>query len=288
LKENIAVCDIYGTKPHASGSQVVAYLKSRTKDVLRGMLPAQLRFIRSGKLFLAYGGPEVQALHQLVEHGSTAVDIGAHVGAYTYALCQHVGTNGHVIAVEPIPDLADLLRRATTRLGLPVTVFDCALSSRDGEADLLIPVHKGIRRPGLATLEKHSAAGLRRQVSLRRLDELCRDVPGRISFIKIDVEGHELEVLRGGINTLRRHRPNLLVEIEQRHSPVPIGETFQFLTSLGYAGEFLDRTGRRCPLACFDVTEHQMRHLCDIGTPAYVNNFIFWITPPDGTSEHLH
>jgi FkbM family methyltransferase len=251
------------------------YLKNRVKEVLREMVPAHLRFIRLGKLFVAHGGPEVHILQSLVEYGSTVIDIGANVGQYSYALCQYAGPKGLVIAVEPLPETAELLRSAARRLGLPVVVFECALSSRDGEAELLVPIIAGEKRHALASLEQHSAAGLRRRVSVRRLDDLCREVRGRISFIKIDVEGHELEVLRGGIDTLQQHRPSLLVEIEQRHSPVPIDETFAFMTSLGYLGQFLDGAGRCQPLACFDVTEHQTRHLDDIGNPAYINNFIF-------------
>jgi FkbM family methyltransferase len=224
---------------------------------------------------MKHAGPELGILCELVEHGSTVVDVGAHVGAYTYALCRCVGAEGQVIAVEPIPELANLLRRATTRLRLPVTVAECALSSQEGEAELLIPLDNGVRRPGMATLEKHSAAGFRERVRLRRLDELCRNVRGRVSFMKIDVEGHELAVLRGSIGTLQQDRPNLFVEIEQRHSPVPITETFGFLTALGYSGEFLDRDGMLRPLSSFDVEEHQTRHLQDIGTPAYINNFVF-------------
>ena len=258
-----------------------AYLRNRAKDALRDMLPAQLRLVRSGESFLAGGEPEVRELHRLVEYGSSVVDVGAHIGDYTYALCRHVGSAGRVIAVEPIPDLARMLSRATRRMGMPVTVFNCALSSRQGEAELQIPMQNGRRLAGLASLEHHTPSGVSRHVSVCLLDELCTDVRGRISFIKIDVEGHELEVLRGGINTLRRHRPNLLIEIEQRHSPVPICDTFEFLLSLGYVGEFLDCTGTRQPLSCFDVREHQTRRLGEIGTPAYVNNFIFQFPTSD-------
>src|SRR5205085_371403 len=115
-------------------------------------------------------------LHRLVNNGSTAVDVGANVGDYTYALCRHVGPTGRVIAVEPIPDLARMLSRATDRLGLPVKVFNCALSSRDDKADLFIPVQNGKRLAGFATLEHRTVAGFSRRVSLRRLDDLCRDV----------------------------------------------------------------------------------------------------------------
>jgi hypothetical protein len=111
------------------------------------------------------------------------------------------------------------------------------------------------------------------------LDDICRRICTRVSFIKIDVEGHELEVLLGSVDTLRRDRPILLIEIEQRHSPVPISETFDFLASLGYIGEFLDAHGRCQPQFYFDVTEHQTRRLDAVGTPEYINTFVFRMPP---------
>ncbi len=253
----------------------VEYLRNRAKDMLRRWIPAHRRFLKEGQAFLSDGEREVRELPSLVQAGTIAVDVGAHIGSYTYALCQHVGSTGKVIAVEPIPDLARMLVRAAAHLKLPITVLNCALSSTTGEADLLVPMNRGKRVLGFATLERRTVPGKFYHVPMRRLDDICQDQTGRISFIKIDVEGHELHVLRGGVETLQRHRPNLLIEIEQRHSSVPISETFRFLTSLGYEGEFLDPGGRHLPLDAFDVDEHQTRKISRIGTPDYVSNFIF-------------
>jgi hypothetical protein len=88
------------------------------------------------------------------------------------------------------------------------------------------------------------------------------------------VEGHELEVLRGSLAILKNHRPNLLVEIEQRHSSVPIAETFSFITGQGYRGEFLDRERNLQRLASFDPAKHQADPRL-AGQPGSVSNFIF-------------
>ena len=90
-----------------------------------------------------------------------------------------------------------------------------------------------------------------------RLDDVVAGVGRRISFIKIDAESHELAILRGSVATLRQHHPNLLVEIEQRHSPVPVQETIDFIRSQGYDGYFLDASGSRRPLGQFDVSRDQ-------------------------------
>jgi FkbM family methyltransferase len=249
------------------------FLKDRAKVVIRRLVPAHIRFARAGEIFLREGEREVHLISKLVAPDSVAIDVGAHVGDYTYAMCKHLGSKVRVIAIEPQADLARRLGIAVKRLRLPVTVHHCALSSKEGEADLLIPKENGRKKIGFATLERRAGGGETSRVPLRRLDDICRGVDGAISFIKVDVEGHELEVFRGGVETVKKHRPNLLVEIEQRHSAVPISETFNFILAQGYRGEFLDREGKLTPLDRFDPSKHQVGGP-DV-SPDYVSNFIF-------------
>ena len=116
-------------------------------------------------------------------------------------------------------------------------------------------------------------------MELRRLDDIVAGVKSRVSFIKVDVEGHELEVFKGGVEALRQHRPNLLVEIEQRHSPVPIEETFGFIQEQGYTGYFLDDRGTRTPIGAFDPRRnYELATRCSqFGSThdGYIFNFIF-------------
>src|SRR5688500_18809074 len=109
-------------------SRPVAYAKNRARDVIRGMIPPHMRFIRAGKAFLRFGEREVHLLPRFVAPGTTVVDVGANVGDYTYALCNLVSPDGNVIAIEPIPNLARMLSDAARHLRLPVTVINCALS----------------------------------------------------------------------------------------------------------------------------------------------------------------
>ena len=60
----------------------------------------------------------------------------------------------------------------------------------------------------------------------------------KISFIKIDVEGHELAVIKGAENTIRKNKPILLVEIEERHSQKKVSDTLNYINSLGYISYF--------------------------------------------------
>jgi hypothetical protein len=96
-----------------------------------------------------------------------------------------------------------------------------------------------------------------------------------VGLIKIDVEGAELGVLEGAVETLRRFRPLLLVEIEQRHHRAPIGGVFERLRALDYDGHFLDGRGVVRPIEEFDVERHQVATLDNPARGPYINNFLF-------------
>jgi hypothetical protein len=115
-------------------------------------------------------------------------------------------------------------------------------------------------------------------VPVKRLDDLRLDDVG---LIKIDVEGHELAVLRGAADTIARNRPALLLEAEERHHPNAVAEITGSLTELGYAGYF-DLGDARRQIAEFDPALHQ--DPANVGRPeddwvargVYVNNFAFF------------
>jgi FkbM family methyltransferase len=113
------------------------------------------------------------------------------------------------------------------------------------------------------------------RVPVTTLDAYFAERGGRPAFIKIDVEGHEFEVLEGARETVSAHRPVLLVECETRHRPDgDVRPVFEFLLSLGYEGSFFQGKKRR-PLAEFDAAVHQ-RIGPDGDLPAgYANNFVF-------------
>jgi FkbM family methyltransferase len=173
---------------------------------------------------------EMLALPHLVSPGGICLDIGASYGTYTVPLARLVSPGGWVHAVEPRPR-SRLLLRAARRLLTPgnVTVHDVALSDADGPAELVTPRRRwGVPVPGRSYLRgpsggtDHHEYGGGESVSPVNLTSLDSFV-GRLSLprldlVKIDVEGSELAVLRGGEGTLLRHRPVLLCEIEERHT----------------------------------------------------------------------
>jgi hypothetical protein len=93
-----------------------------------------------------------------------------------------------------------------------------------------------------------------------------------VGFVKIDVEGHEVAVLEGGLNTLKREMPNLMIEIEERHAPGSLDRVSTLLGSIGYSGFYLDRKQLH-PIVQFDPRRDQVRQNGKVGK--YINNFLY-------------
>ena len=223
--------------------------------------------------------PEMLRLREFVPRNLAAIDIGANIGLYSYALSRLCP---RVEAFEPQPEVARVLR-AFAR-GTNVTLHETALSDTEGELTLHVPVIGGEAATGMASLRSdfpEGAAGASTRnikVPVRRLD--AYGFTG-VGFAKIDVEGHEIEVLRGAEETLAREKPVLLIEIEQRHLGFPMTDVFDWLRARGYEGFFL-RGGRKVALEAFSYAADQEPCLDDVRHERYsrvrgryINNFFF-------------
>jgi FkbM family methyltransferase len=256
----------------------------RIERGLMRRLPSGFVVAANARLHRWKGELELRELDRLVRPGTLAVDVGAHFGTYSHALCRIVGRQGKVIAVEPIAEDANLLRAAARQLRLPLEVRDVAISSTSGTAELHVPARHGKHKTALSSLEAHEGRADTRTVTTMTLDELLAEETLPVSFIKIDVEGHEAAVLAGAGVTLARHRPNLLIEIEGRFRPSGVGDVVRTLDDLDYDCEFIDGSGARRPFAEFDPAVHQDPTLDPLDR-RYVGNFIFTPRPaPSGGS----
>jgi FkbM family methyltransferase len=227
------------------------------------------------------GEYELMRLAEFVPRYRRAIDIGCHNGIYSYGL---LALASEVIAFDANPAMAMFVRRALPK----VHVENVALSSENGEAILRIP-RGSILKPleGQATVAAQNTLGNAAidsvRVTKRTLDSYRFD---DIGFIKIDVEGHEEGVIDGATDLLARDRPNLLIEIEERHNPGGVERTAMMLCKFGYRGYYFapdsDNTARKLtPLAGFDPAVEQSKHLIELldHSPRkrvpYVNNFLF-------------
>lgn len=188
---------------------------------------------------------EVQFVLRNLKRGDTAVDVGAHKGAFTWWMRQAVGPQGRVVCFEPQAELADYLQRARQAFHLwNIHIVNAAVSAEAGQATLFRP--DGQVTPG-ATLQQHihGTHAQSSQVELQSLDGYFARHGGRpIRLIKCDVEGHELEVFRGGEQILDEDRPCLLFECVARlHGQEGTEGVLQFLQQRGYQGFCFSRRG---------------------------------------------
>jgi len=153
-----------------------------------------------------YDRETMRVMDRAIFPAANAVDIGCHRGAILREILKR-SPNGTHFAFEPIPDLY----RALTRTFPRVQVFDVALSSKPGVSRfqhvISWPGYSGFKRldyPGRETI-------LEIEVRTDALDNII-PVETPIHFVKIDVEGAELEVLQGAVQTLRRYQPVVVFE----------------------------------------------------------------------------
>jgi FkbM family methyltransferase len=217
--------------------------------------------------------PDALYVEPLIVPGAVVFDVGANLGSFCYTV-RRTKQPVQLVAFEPAPLLAQRLRR----LFKDVEVRQLALSDRRSTETLRVPYIDGRRHDSRGSLARIVDSDRFSEITVQTdsLDNVFRSGKlQRLDLVKIDVEGHELEVIKGGEQTLRAHQPALLVEIEQRHhGSRPIAHIMTFIDSLGYQGWFLNRQSLRFdPLDRFDAAIHQ--RVEDMGTHRYVNNFLF-------------
>ena len=151
-----------------------------------------------------------------VHPGSHCIDIGANIGCHTLVMADLCGSSGRVLAVEPSSSIrARLERNLALNLITHVSVVPCALSSNSGQtATLHIPAADQENQGAASLFSAHlEGATLTETVPLRTLDEVVKEAGwARCDFIKMDVEGSELSVLKGATRILKDYRPTLVFE----------------------------------------------------------------------------
>ena len=173
------------------------------------------------------GEKEIKLIPQLLSNCNRAIDIGANVGVWSYWLSKYAK---QVESFEPNPKVFNALKNIKIK---NVNSYNIALSNKTGSVDLLIPKgSKGFSNQG-ASLSSIKVQGEHKSISIeaKRLDEYnFLDV----DFIKIDVEGHEHEVIEGARETIKKFKPTMVIEMEEKHNQIPIEEQISSVEKMGY------------------------------------------------------
>ena len=207
-----------------------------------------------------------------VTRGDTAIDLGAHKGAYTYWLARAVGREGRVVAVEAQEALAKRLEAVMARRP-QVRVKWAAISDSTGTGQLSLRPDGSSHGASIAGFPDGRVGATVPTPTITLADLVAEMGLTRLDFIKCDVEGHERTVFRAGAEVIERLRPTILVECEDRHAEGGggVAELAAIFEPMRYRIRFFS-AGKLTPLAEFDADRHQV-----YGEGEYCNNF--WLAP---------
>lgn len=204
------------------------------KDTRYGpmIIPQNDRYI--GKSFDLYGEfsyQEVDFLKDLIEPGNVVIDVGANIGGITVPLAQKIGPDGYVVAFEPQQYINYILCGNIALNNLTNTAsFQRLVCDVDGDIRSLpvLDYSKELNFGDNSTTKEIQEDTLCTPVSTCTIDSLQLK---NIHLIKVDVQGEELDVLKGAKNSIERARPFLYVECEDKEESENI---LQFLDQFNY------------------------------------------------------
>lgn len=156
----------------------------------------------------------IQLLGDFLKQGSVFMDIGANIGLMSTIASKIVGEKGRVYAVEANPKTIEVLRHnCAINQCENIEILPIALASEKGSA--ILYENWNVNRGGASLISQGDEHGL--TVSKERLDDLFSpDSP--VHLVKIDVEGFELEVLKGGVAWFKTQQPVFIIEVSTQRS----------------------------------------------------------------------
>lgn len=182
-----------------------------------------------------------EIVQKLLRPGDTVVDVGANIGYFSLMFARCVGPTGRVLSFEPVPKLAASLKRnLEINQFSHVSISSHALSDHRATARFFAGPNEN---SGLSSLREPRDCSESFDVDLAPFDDLVPDCEN-VSLIKIDVEGAELQVLRGMTKLLQNQRPDILIEI-----------TDSFLRELGDSAEALQQFVAQFGYACYEIRD---------------------------------
>ena len=181
---------------------------------------------RSLDVYGEFSELESELFRHILQPGMTALDIGANIGVHTVAMAQMVGEQGRVVAIEPQRIIYQMLcgNLALNNVANTVTLM-VGIGRENGMINLPVIDYNRQNNFGGVSLSSYAAG---ETVQLVTIDAM--NLP-HCNFIKLDVEGMELEALQGALQTIRKHKPILYVENDRPEKSEPM---LRFLLSEGY------------------------------------------------------
>lgn len=201
----------------------------------------KIYYARSLREFSLDQEPDLKVVQYLVRPGEHVVDIGSNIGVYTKVLSELVKEEGKVHSIEPVPQTFDILRSNISRLNLHnVRPVNVAISDRESVITMCIPLWtvggENFYMAHIVDKADYQSEFRYVNVETKTLDSLFIEVADRISFIKCDVEAHELACIKGAKILLQKSHPAWLVEVsgDPDDSDSPSCELFKLFADQNY------------------------------------------------------
>jgi len=215
--------------------------------------------------------PELLYLNQFLNQDSVFVDIGTNKGIYLYQ-AEKIIKSGKIFGFEPNQSLVNYIKPLFPK----VKLFPLAVSSQTGTSVLNIPKKGNGLQDTRASLETLGDEVEKIEIQIITLDDWSKQQNvSKIDLVKIDVEGHEFDTVKGCKSILENIKPTFIIEIELRHAKYEIYEIFDFIKGYGYEVFYFDR--KTLNLKPFEVSQmadfQKDDYLNDFNR--YINNFIF-------------
>lgn len=210
----------------------------------------------------------VTKLRKIIKSGDICWDIGANIGFYTGLFASQVKDTGAVIAFEPAARTCGYLQENVCLNEFTnVTVVNKGLGDHTEQRHLYYS--KAALAEGTASLKYPNGRTASERVTLDTIDNLIGKLPTP-DFIKIDVEGYQLEVLRGGEHFLKTHAPLLMAELKDvgKTNRDDFSEIEKYITNLGYS---LYEIGKYALKRCAHISDSKRRNffLANEDSPAF-------------------
>ena len=183
---------------------------------------------------------ELKLVKNFITPETDSIDIGVYRGVYSYEMAKY---SKFVHAFEPNPIIFKDIEISLKKIIKNIKFYNFALSNKEGLVSLKVPIrNKNYNKNNYEEYFQMGRASIHTDnimdeiesfdVETKKLDSF--NFPNEISFIKIDVEGHEFEVIKGAENTIKKNKPVLLVEIVEEYTQTKVTDTLDYINSLGY------------------------------------------------------
>jgi len=149
-----------------------------------------------------------------ISKGDVFIDVGAHIGKYTFVVAKRVAPTGKVIAIEPNPLVFKALVNGIRQNKLTnVIPLNIAVSDKNAIVKLYVK-----RSSTLSSIKEPDYSIKIISVISKSIDSIVQELNlNKVDWVKIDAEGAEVDILKGMTNTLTKFRPKIIIEVEKKN-----------------------------------------------------------------------